>query len=620
LAAARGLLDGRERELTKWLPSGAPERLKIDEFWRKPQNCSTMKSFSVLLVFILTAFPVVAQTDTNTTAVPAEASAPAVPADTNTPAASPAAQTDTNVVAMPTGTNSPVLQPDANTATVQTNTNVVAAPTNANTAATPADPNPAAARTNTMATVTARPMSLNDCLQEALQHNLDVQIERYNPQISLYTLRSDYGGYDPTLTISGQHQYNDTGPYSQGPGNSYEKNIATAGLSQTPTPWGMTYELNGNVSRTYNSSISTNDSSGGQAGVTLIQPLLKNFWMDQTRLTIRLAKNQLKSDEQGLRLQFINSITAVENAYYELIYAQENVKVQQEALILAQTQLDQDRQRVQIGTKAQLDVQQDEAQVATSKANLIAAQYTLANDQNTLKNLITDQYAHWHDMDIQPTETITNAPLQLFDLQDSWSKGMTKRPDLLQKRLLVERQGIQLKFDNNQLFPEMDLTGSYGYNGAGMQYNDVFTQVGNRDRPFYSYGAELKVPLSNVGARNTYKADKVTLQQLLLKLKQFEQGVLVDIDNAVKKAQSDYQSVEASRQARIYAEAALDAEQKKYAVGKSTTFNVLGLQNTLTSDRGTEIRDLANYYEDLANLAQSEGSTLERHHITVEAR
>jgi outer membrane protein TolC len=197
---------------------------------------------------------------------------------------------------------------------------------------------------------------------------------------------------------------------------------------------------------------------------------------------------------------------------------------------------------------------------------------------------------------------------------------MTKRPDLLQKRLLVERQGIQLKFDNNQLFPEMDLTGSYGYNGAGMQYNDVFTQVGNRDRPFYSYGAELKVPLSNVGARNTYKADKVTLQQLLLKLKQFEQGVLVDIDNAVKKAQSDYQSVEASRQARIYAEAALDAEQKKYAVGKSTTFNVLGLQNTLTSDRGTEIRDLANYYEDLANLAQSEGSTLERHHITVEAR
>jgi outer membrane protein TolC len=258
--------------------------------------------------------------------------------------------------------------------------------------------------------------------------------------------------------------------------------------------------------------------------------------------------------------------------------------------------------------------------VATSKANLIAAQYTLANDQNTLKNLLTDQYAHWHDTDIQPTETITNAPLQLFDLQDSWAKGMTERPDLLQSRLAVEAQGIQLKFNRNQLFPEVDLIGSYGYNGQGVQYNDVFNQIGNQDRNFYSYGAQLTMPLSNAGARNTYKAAKVTLQQLLLKMKQFEQNVMVEIDNAVKNAQSTYESVSATRQARIYAEAALDAEQKKYAVGKSTTFTVLQLQNTLTTARSQEIRALANYYEALTNLAQQEGSTLERLHIDVEVK
>ena len=104
-----------------------------------------------------------------------------------------------------------------------------------------------------------------------------------------------------------------------------------------------------------------------------------------------------------MRQQLITTVTAVENAYYELIYAQENVKVQQEALDLAQTQLDQDQQRVQIGTLAQLDVQQDEAQVATSQANLIAAQNTLATDQNTLKNLLTDDYSqmarHGHPAD-----------------------------------------------------------------------------------------------------------------------------------------------------------------------------------------------------------------------------
>ena len=547
-----------------------------------------MKSFSVLWVFILAALTAVAQTDTNAVAVPAE-------------------------------TNAPALQPDPNTVAVQTNTNAVAAQTGTN----------AAARLVGMNAATHQ-MSLEDCIQEALQHNLDVQIERYAPQISLYTLHAGYGGYDPTFSFSGQRTRNDTGPEFQNglpvPASTSDQNYFNSDLSGS-LPWGMTYDFNGNVTdtRNLNFTVNTNllatstnyQTSSGSVGLTLTQPLLKNFWVDQPRLTIRLAKNQLKSDEQGLRLQIITSVAAVENAYYELIYAQESVQVQQEALVLAQTQLDQDRQRVQIGTLAQLDVQQDEAQVATSRANLIAAQYTLVTDQNTLKNLLTDQYVRWHDTDIQPTETITNAPLQLFDLQDSWSKGMTERPDLLQKRLLVERQGIQLKFDNNQLYPELDLKGSYGFNGTGEQYNDVFNQVGNQDRPTYYYGATLTMPLSNVGARNTYKADKVTLQQLLLKMKQFEQNVMVGIDNAVKNAQSTYESVGATRQARTYAEAALDAEQKKYAVGKSTTFTVLQLQNTLTADRGQEIRALANYYEALSNLAQQEGSTLERNHISV---
>jgi outer membrane protein TolC len=128
------------------------------------------------------------------------------------------------------------------------------------------------------------------------------------------------------------------------------------------------------------------------------------------------------------------------------------------------------------------------------------------------------------------------------------------------------------------------------------------------------------MPLSNVGARNTYKAGKVTLKQLLLQLKQLEQTVMVDIDNAVKQAQSSYESVQATQQARVYAEAALDAEQKKYAVGKSTTFTVLQLQKNLTSARSDEIRSLANYNEALASLAAAEGTTLEHNNINIELK
>ncbi len=484
-----------------------------------------------------------------------------------------------------------------------------------------AQTNMAAGTTNT----NARGMSLKDCIQEALQHNLDVQIQRYNPQISLYNLNAAYGGYDPTFNISGQHEFNvSPGGFTATempiPSTTSKSDSFNSGIGGS-LPWGLQYDFTGNISdRRFTSSTNFTETSSGSIGVSLTQPLLKNFWIDTTRLNIRVAKNRLKNSEQGLRGQIITSVTAVENAYYELIYALENVEVQQEALELAQTQLDQDNQRVQIGTLAVLSVQQDESQVAQSQANLIAAQFTLVSDQNTLKSLLADtNYSQWHDTDIQPLERLT-APVQTFNLQDSWRKGMTGRPDLLQAQLNVEQQGIELKFYRNQLFPELDLIGTYGFNGASTEFNNTFGQFKEGNYPFYSYGAQMTVPLSNVGPRNQYKSTRATLQQVTLQLKQFEQNVLVEIDNAVKQAESNYQSVQATKQARIYAEAALDAEQKTYAVGKATTFEVLQYQNSLTAARSQEIRALANYNEALSNLAAQEGSTLERNNINLEAK
>jgi len=562
-------------------------RLGFDESRRKQQNRS-MKHFGILSVFFAAVAVVLA-----------------VRAEDNPDQAT----TRTALLQKMSEPNAPI--PSAtNPAVAPSGINAVLAPayTNANT----------------------RAMSLQDCIQEALQHNLDVQIQRYNPKISLYNLRAAYGGYDPTVNISGQHNYDVSGSIFENgfevPGSVSDENSFNSGIGGT-LPTGLQYDFSGNVNQQYGAynpgatNASPFKSSEGSIQVQLTQPLLKNFWIDTTRLNIRVAKNRLKYSEQGLRQQIITSATAVENAYYELIYALENVTVQQEALELAQTQLDQDNQRVQIGTLAILSVQQDEAQVAQSQANLIAAQFTLVTDQNALKSLLADtNYYQWHDTDIQPKETLT-APAQTFNLQDSWRKGMTERPDLLQAQLNVEQQGIQLKFYRNQLFPELDLIGTYGYNGSGPQsYNDVFGQFNEGNRPFYSYGAQMTVPLSNVGPRNQYKSNKATLQQVTLQLKQFEQNVLVEIDNAVKQAQSNYQSVEATKQARIYAEAALDAEEKTYAVGKATTFEVLQYQNNLTAARSQEIRALANYNEALANLAAQEGSTLERNRIDIQAK
>ena len=475
------------------------------------------------------------------------------------------------------------------------------------------------AQTNLPAT---RPLSLQDCFAAALKNNFDVRITRFDPQISQFSLSAAYGGYDPTFNLNGTHSYNDQGAsFNDGVvavPSSTSRDSFVPDLSGN-TPWGMSYDLFGNVYQQHTTAGTSFDNSGGAVGARLTQPLLKNFWIDNNRLQIRVAKTQLKISEQGLRNQIITTVTAVENAYYELIFARENVTVQQEALVLAQTQLDQDKQRVQVGSLAPLDVQQDEAQVAQSRASLIAAQNTLSINQNTLKNLITDNYSQWHDVDIEPTVAL-DATRQLFDVQDSWSKGMVSRPDLQQAKLNLEQQGIQLKYYRNQLFPEVDLIGSYGFNGEGSEYNDTFNQINQGNRLFYSYGGQLTIPLNNAKARNQLKSGKANEKQLLLQLKQLEQNVMVQIDNAVKAAQSAWESADATKQARIYAEAALDAEQKKYAVGKSTTFTVLQLQNNLTSARSQEIRSLANYNEALANLAAAEGTTLQRQNLDLEAK
>ena len=204
----------------------------------------------------------------------------------------------------------------------------------------------AVAQTGTNAPA-GRTMSLQDCIQAALAHNFDVQVQRINPQISLYNLDAAYSGYDPTFSASGKHTYNvSPGSYNASTGTNSPSSISDAnsfssGISGGLLPWGLQYGLNSSLSESYGkNSIGRFDSSSANVGVTLTQPLLKNFWIDSTRLNIRVAKNRLKYSEQSLRQQLITSVTAVANAYYELIYAQQNVQVQTNALQLAQTQLD----------------------------------------------------------------------------------------------------------------------------------------------------------------------------------------------------------------------------------------------------------------------------------------
>ncbi len=477
-----------------------------------------------------------------------------------------------------------------------------------------------------------RLLTLEECLERAIQHNLSLRVERYEPVFAQNNLSLAYAGYDPTLTFRGQHDYDQTAG-----GLDAEQRIIPPSTSDTDSlaggingllPWGMTYDLTARAANTtgsrgvfditnqaYISDPFENSQGYVQAAVT--QPLLKNSWIDGTRLNITVAKQQLTGARELYRQRLIELVTAVEDAYYDLVAARENVKVQEKGVQLARQLLEENRKRVEVGALAPLDEKQAEAEVAAREADLVSAEQELGLRQNVLRRAITDDYAEWHQVDLIPADAMTAVP-QVFDLQDSWDKGLTKRPEVIQQWLVMDQRDIELKYSRNQLYPQLDAFASYGHSGSDVEFSGLFTQYGEGGQPFWSAGAVFSIPISNTGARARHRNARAQVEQSVLYMKDLEQRIMAEIDNAVKTARGSYRKVEATRLARVYAEAALEAEQEKLANGKSTSFEVLRLQRDLTSARSSEISALTEYNKSLAALAQFEGTTLERHAIQLE--
>lgn len=469
-------------------------------------------------------------------------------------------------------------------------------------------------------------LSLADCIQIALEHNLDLKVERINPEMARYNVTLAYAGYDPVLDITANHQ-NSLSPGGLDPqnrvflGSKTELDTFNTSLAGV-LPTGLQYTLGGQIGDRLSNPqdpLRASENTSGSASLSLRQPLLKNFWIDGARFNIAVSKNRLKYSELGLRQRIMSVIESVQLAYYSLIQAREDVNNQEKALQLAERLLTENKKRVEVGALAPLDEKQAESQVAQRRADLLSAQSNLDIQQNSLKSLLSDNYTDWHGVPVEPSEALA-APPQAFDIQSSWQRGMTQRPDLLQTRLDLERLGLTLRYQRNQLFPQLDITGSYGHSGSKREYAGAFNDISEGNSPFYSIGGELRIPLGNRAARNNYKISKAQRDQLLLGLKKQEQDIMIAIDDAVKTARTAYQSVDATHQARLYAEAALDAEQKKLENGKSTSFVVLQLQRDLTFARSAEIRALGDYNKALARLAFTEGTTLEKTGLKIDVK
>lgn len=496
----------------------------------------------------------------------------------------------------------------------------------------------------------SRRLTLEQCLLLALQQNHALQIERLNPEIARGTLMASRGYYDPvfladarrsSLTDSGGY---DPADFSRDAVYEAQSQVVEMGLTGF-LPSGLTYSLSGHyATSTGTRNLRTFDSYNLFAGAAVQQPLLKNSWIDQGRMLIRVNKRNLKITELGVIYQTLSVLNQVQQAYSELLFSREAVKVQERLVLTREHFLAGIQRQMVNGMMAVPDEQLAQSQLAVAEAGLITSRNLMALAQNALRQLLSEG-TNRAGGSLEPADQLIAVPAR-FDLQESWSRGLASRPDLAQLRQDLEKADIARKYWLNQLFPSLDLVAGYGRRGAStdqqpppdlvsnddlpvyLQYfpagdarasaTAAFNQLGSGQNPNDFIGVVFSVPLGLVKERGNYRASQRVKAQAALLVRQQEELALREIADALSMARSSLERVAATRRASGFARAALASEERRLTGGKSTLFFVLQLQRDLATAQTAEARAKADYNKALSQLHFAEGSLAERQQIRFE--
>ena len=482
-------------------------------------------------------------------------------------------------------------------------------------------------------------VTLEQCIQLALENNLSLRITNYQPRLAALNLRGAYGAYDPRFSLGGTDSFREskgrqnplefTIPSSET--DSFRHNIGLNGVM----PFGTRYSIGLNSSETTgrDSRDFPFGSYGTGFGASITQPLLRGAWIDGTRMNIKLQKQQVENSSLTVIRQITQTVSSVELAYYALIASRENVKVAEETLALTEQNFSNQKRRAEVGTLAKSQLPQLEAELYSQKASLLSVQNMYADSVNTLKRLLTDDFGAVLATELLPVGELN--PVQtVFSLNDSWDKALNQRPEILQSQISLENADIRLRYNKNQLYPQLDLRATYGLSGSdsavvkfmdktpfvesSASFNNAFRDVSRGDYPNYSIGLQFSIPIPNRSARASYETAQEQKEQAVLQHKELEQSIMVEIDRLIRDAEYRFEQITVSRQARLSSELALQNETKRYNEGAIENYQVLQAQRDLTNRRYSEINAKVQYLTALSRLAQAEGSTLDNNNINVE--
>jgi outer membrane protein len=380
---------------------------------------------------------------------------------------------------------------------------------------------------------------------------------------------------------------------------------------------------------------------------TLTQPLLQGFGFLPTTRFIRIAKNNREISDVAFRLQVITTVNQIQNIYWDLVNAYENVKVQQESMALAQKTLSDNKKQVEIGTLAPIEIVRAQSVVSTDQQTLIVAQTNLQLQQLLMKNALSRTLVDpvLAEAEVVPTSTMEVPPTEpVVPIQDLVNDALSHRAELAESRIDLTNRDLNNKSAKNALLPTLGLFAYYGGTGLGGSFNpnarvctsttDTFctqpadippsTSIGgtigqlfDSSAPDKGIGLSLTIPLRNRAAQANQVRAELEYRQAQMRLQQLENQVRIEVRNAQFAVQQNRASVEAARAAVELGRQSLDAEQKKYALGASTTTLVLQAQRDRAQSESNLVSAMAAYEKSRVELDRVIGFTLDRLGILV---
>jgi len=400
---------------------------------------------------------------------------------------------------------------------------------------------------------------------------------------------------------------------------------------------------------------------------TYTQPMWRGLKIDQTRRQIQIARKNLSLTDAQFRQRAIDTITNVQRAYWDLVFALRSLQVQRDAVSVARTQLEHNKRLVNEGQLAPIDVVAAEAQISTYEQRVFSALEEVSRSENNLKNLIAqDQKAQLWGESIVPTDSVDLAVPDI-QLPDALKTAMENRPELQQSNVLKEINQIDQQFFKEQTKPAVDLVGTYGVSGlAGSVSSNIVnpltqTSLLQRQRidelsvlagleplpviPPQQFspdllggygqslqnllanrygtakvGVQISLPLRNRTAEANLGRSLVEAERIGTQREQLEQTIQVDVRNALQSMRSAESRLRAASATRAANEQQFASEQRKLDAGQSTTFLVLERQTALTEARGLELKAQTDLNKAIADLQRATGNALRVNSIVVRVR